>query len=69
MANAGKEIQEIIGAIITLVVLIYVIAIFASAPGPVGTIFQSIINEIIWGGAIIAIVIISIILLKLFNII
>lgn len=47
MAHVGNDIEEIFRFIIATVVLIFIIAIFYSIPGPLGDSFRTIINEII----------------------
>ena len=67
--KAQSQIGEIIGAAIAIIILIAILAIFASAPNPIGSIFTSLLNEILAGISIIIIAIVILILLKLFRVI
>lgn len=63
----NSSIGEIIGTAIAIFVLVILVYIFYTMPSPIQSYFQSIINEIIIGFAIVGAVGLALLILKLLD--
>lgn len=66
--KVNHSAEEIVSTVVTIIILALMIYIFYTIPSPIQSYFQSIINEILVGFAIVGAVGLALLILKLLNV-